>query len=129
MKKERGKRISIIIPRYLEILDDFPNRKFTGICPNMDCNFRFTFTTDFVLEKLQPHIKECLKRKEKRGAYKWIKHICLSCEKVFQWDIPIYMTVTPDQLLFRFELHTKKYRGPLDNFNSSSISRPKPNGH
>jgi len=126
---DKGKRITITNPEFLPILERFKDRKFAGTCANMTCNYRFTLTGNYVLSKMKPHIKECLKRKEKRGAYKWIEHVCKSCKKKFQWDIPIFIKVKGNLVIFNFELHTRKYLGPLDKNYPLLLLHTKKNGH
>jgi len=124
----KEKRIVITNPEFLEILEKLKDRKFAGLCANKYCNHRFTFTGSFILDKLKPHIKYCLERKEKRGAYKWIEHICKACNKLFVWDIPIYKRGEGKAVQVRYELLTRKYLAPFNQGGLNFKRKKKTNG-
>jgi len=105
------KRITIVNPLYLGILQKLKKEKFKGICANMFCRDDFTFKWSFIKKKLIPHIKECRKRKEKRGSYPWIFHYCEVCGRKFEWDLFIHVRVKGDEMQYSYKLKTQKHLG------------------
>ena len=109
------KRVTIVNPLYLVILNILKKEKFKGICANIFCQDAFTFKWSFIKKKLIPHIKECRKRKEKRGSYPWIFHYCDVCGRKFEWDLFIHVRMNGDEIQYHYKLKTQKHLGNWKN--------------